>query len=796
MKRCLPLILCFFCASWSLQAQVVIDFETEATSLNFQYFGGSAEGAQSTTIANPNASGINTSATVLEFVKVGDAPTWGGAFANPAPTSVIDATNGGQICIKAHFDHIGNLTLKLEQPNQGENWITTVANTKMGEWEEICFNFDNPSIEDSNQAATGRVFGQLVLFADFGTAGTGSDVTTYIDDITYMTSSEISCTSILDFETDETSTNFQIFGSILDGQLTSVIDNPNSSGINTSGSVVEYVKTGDAESWGGMFSNPDPSTPVDATLGGEICVKVHMDHIGNLALKLEKPSEGENWLTTVENTKMNEWEELCFKFDDPSLEDSNLAATGRIFGRMVFFFDFGVAGTGTDVTYYFDDIQVCTSGTAENVDVTFAVDMNGYEGEFTTVYISGDFNGWAGDANALSDEDEDGVWTTTLPLPTGPIEYKFTLDNWTVQETFNGSENCTKLTVNDDGRFANRSLTVVGAESSPPTVCFNSCYACGEGVSITFNLGASGITVSETGLYIAGGSEFGSPNERFRLMDADGSGVYSLTIEREAGFSGFYTFTNGACGNFDCKEQIGGQDCARADNFNDRFINPVMADTTIATCFGECSIDTNCMPAAENGMVTFNVDMSSYAESFEKVYVSGNFNGWAGESNPLTDEDEDGVWSGTLEIPGGNHEFKFTLDNWAVQENFEEGASCTVTNSGFTNRALTVDGDLTLCFPWNDCTSCLVGTNELTVNPNLVFIHPNVVRNFTQLKFAPNVGSKQLELWDLNGRLVWQKQLPSGQDQFQLEMSNYQSGIYLLRVRTDDMVITKRMIKQ
>ncbi len=195
-------------------------------------------------------------------------------------------------------------------------------------------------------------------------------------------------------------------------------------------------------------------------------------------------------------------------------------------------------------------------------------------------------------------------------------------------------------------------------------------------------------------------------------------------------------------------------------------------------------------------MVTFNVDMSSYAETFEKVYVSGSFNGWAGESNLLTDEDQDGVWSGTFEIPGGNHEFKFTLDNWAVQENFEEGASCTVTNGGFTNRALSVDGDLTLCFPWNACESCLVGTNDLTLNPNLVFIHPNVVRNFTQLKFAPNVGEKQVELWDLNGRLVWQKQLPTGQDQYQLEMSNYQSGIYLLRVSTDEMVITKRMIKQ
>lgn len=796
MKRLLPLILCFLCANWGLQAQVVIDFETEATGLNFQYFGGSAEGAQSTTIANPNASGINTSATVLEFVKVGDAPTWGGAFANPAPTNPIDATNGGQICIKAHFDHIGNLTLKLEQPNEGENWITTVANTKMGEWEEICFNFDNPSLEDSKLAATGRVFGQLVLFADFGTAGTGSSVLTYIDDITYMTPSEISCTSIFDFETEETSTNFQIFGSALEGQFTSIIDNPNASGINTSGSVVQYIKAGDAQTWGGMFSNPDPSSPVDATLGGEICVKVHMDHIGNLTLKLEQPSEGENWITTVENTKMNEWEELCFNFDNLSLEDSNLAATGRTFGRIVLFFDFGTAGTGSDVTSYFDDIQVCTSGLAENVDVTFTVDMNGYEGSFGTVYVSGDFNGWAGDANALSDEDEDGVWTTTIPLPTGPIEYKFTLDNWAVQESFNGSESCTKLTVNDDGRFANRSLTIAGADSSPPTVCFNSCYACGEGVSITFNLGTSGITVSETGLYIAGGDEFGPPNERFRLMDPDGSGVYSLTIERAAGFSGFYTFTNGACGDFSCKENIAGQDCARADNFNDRFINPVMADTTIATCFGECSIDTNCMGPGASGMVTFNVDMSSYAETFEKVYVSGSFNGWAGESNLLTDEDQDGVWSGTFEIPGGNHEFKFTLDNWAVQENFEEGASCTVTNGGFTNRALSVDGDLTLCFPWNACESCLVGTNDLTLNPNLVFIHPNVVRNFTQLKFAPNVGEKQVELWDLNGRLVWQKQLPTGQDQYQLEMSNYQSGIYLLRVSTDEMVITKRMIKQ
>ncbi len=796
MKRLLPLLLLqLACISLSF-GQVVIDFESESTSLNFQYFGGSAEGAQSNTIANPNPSGINTSGTVLEWVKVGDAPVWGGGFANPAPAIPIDATNGGQVCIKAHFDHIGNLTLKLEASTTGgPNWVTSVANTTTGEWEEICFDLTANSIEDPFTPASGHIYGQIVLFADFGVEGTGENVVTYIDDITYTGPSERSCTSILDFETEATSTDFQIFGSSLDGQLTTIIDNPNSSGINTSGSVVEYIKAADAQTWGGMFSNPDPSTPVDASAGGEICVKVHMDHIGNLAVKLEQPNEGENWITTVENTKINEWEELCFNFDNPSLEDSNQPATGRVFGRIVLFFDFGTAGTGADQTFYFDDIQVCTSNQTEIVDVTFSVDMNEYGTDnFGTVYISGDFNGWAGDANALSDEDGDGVWTTTIPLPTGPIEYKFTLDNWSAQEMFNGSEACTKLTVNDDGRFVNRSL-VITADSDPGTVCFNSCYACGESVKITFDLGVSAITPAESGVFLAGGLEFGAPNEKFRLMPST-DGVVSLTIERPIGFSGYYTFTNGACGDFSCKENIAGQDCANPDNFNDRFINPVMADTTIATCFGQCTVDTNCGPALSSGMISFAVDMNGYTETIGTVYVSGSFNSWSGDSNPLADEDGDGVWEGTFELPGGDHEFKFTIDNWAVQEGFVPEDPCTVTSGGFTNRALTVDGDASVCFPWNSCESCLVNTNDLVINPNLVRINPNLVRDFAQLTFEPQVGRKQVELWDLNGKLIWQRAIDRGQDQLNLDLSSYQSGIYLVRVRTDEMIVTKRMIKQ
>ena len=93
--------------------------------------------------------------------------------------------------------------------------------------------------------------------------------------------------TILDFETPGTSTTFQYFGSSLEGSLTQVIPNPNASGVNTSANVTKFIKPAGSQVWAGAFSNPVPSVAIDLTNGGPICVKVHMDHIGNLALKLE-----------------------------------------------------------------------------------------------------------------------------------------------------------------------------------------------------------------------------------------------------------------------------------------------------------------------------------------------------------------------------------------------------------------------------------------------------------------------------------------------------------------------------
>ena len=426
--------------------------------------------------------------------------------------------------------------------------------------------------------------------------------------------------------------------------------------------------------------------------------------------------------------------------------------------------------------------------------------MSDYAGSFTQVYLSGTMNGWSGDANPLTDGGS-GVWSTTVNIPVGVYEYKFTLDNFTEQEMFNGSEECTKLTINDDGRFVNREVTINNETSSLDTVCYNSCYDCGESVNITFNLGMTVFEAAESGVYIAGGEAFGASNERFRLQDPDGDDIYSLTINRPIGFSSFYTYTNGNCPDYSCKEQIAGQDCANADNFNDRFLSAVMQDTVITTCFQECTADAVCTSLGEVGLITFQVDMSNYAEAFDTVYVSGSLNGWAGTANPMSDEDGDSIWIATIELPAGNYEFKFTLDNWAVQEEFMEGDPCTVTNGGFTNRTLTVDGDAALCFEFNTCTACptVVNTTDLTLDPNLFSVRPTLVQSHTEVLFGENAGAgraKTLRVFDVNGRALLQQTIDGMAEKYLLDLSALPQGAYIINIQTDRQMAAKRIIKQ
>jgi Secretion system C-terminal sorting domain/SprB repeat/HYR domain len=524
-------------------------------------------------------------------------------------------------------------------------------------------------------------------------------------------------TTILDFQTPATSTTFQYFGSTLDNTLSQTVANPDPTGINTSTLVSNFVKPAGAQTWAGAFSNPNPTTAVTVTGGALIKIKVRMNHIGNLALKLEQSNSGQpDWIKIVANTQINQWQELTFNCALPSDEGPNQVPTGT-FARVVLFFDFGVPGTAVDVTSHFDEMIVsggappptifpinfavdmslyggsftnvyvsgnlngwsgnanplsdpdgdqiwtgtinlasgnyeykftldnwsgqeqfaggepctitdpsgqfinralsvtaaatltqfcfnsCAVCSAPNPIVNFEVNMNNYTGSFTNVYVSGIFNGWSGNANPLTDADGDGIWTASISMPSGQYEYKVTLDNWANQEQFLGTEECTMTT----GPFTNRKL-LVSSGGTTAQFCFNSCYLCGEEVKMTFKLGMGNVVPNPAGVWLAGGGNFEAPGGRYRMTDGNNDGIYEIVVPRHVGFGSYFTFANGPCPDYSCKENLAGFPCGNPNNYNDRYIPAVSADTVYATCFGQCSDNAQCTyPALSPVFTTTNV---------------------------------------------------------------------------------------------------------------------------------------------------------------------------------------------
>jgi len=90
-------------------------------------------------------------------------------------------------------------------------------------------------------------------------------------------------------------------------------------------------------------------------------------------------------------------------------------------------------------------------------------------------------------------------------------------------------------------------------------------------VDLTFNLDMSDVETSPDGVFLAGGGTFGSPGDN-PMSDADGDDVWTITVTLPANLSTDYTFLNGNCPDWSCKESIGGQDCA-VPPYNDRHID-------------------------------------------------------------------------------------------------------------------------------------------------------------------------------------------------------------------------------
>ena len=302
-------------------SQMIEDFE--GTPPTFISFGNIAD---TEVVANPDMSGINTSANVAQLTKTNGSEVWAGTlFETDAP---IDLASFGQINVKTWSPIEGAVVkLKLENADASITHEVDLPTTVANQWENLLYDFNDAPVADYNR---------VVIFFDFGNPG--DDSVYYYDDVELVG-------TLQDFEFQDfegTPPEFISFGNIAD---TEVVSNPDPSGVNTTANVAQLIKTAGSEVWAGTLFNTDP---LDLTTYNQIRVKTWSPTSGIVVkLKIENADASITHEVDITNSVANAWEELVYDFSDAPVAD---------YTTVVIFFDFGNAGD--DSLYYFDEFAL------------------------------------------------------------------------------------------------------------------------------------------------------------------------------------------------------------------------------------------------------------------------------------------------------------------------------------------------------------------------------------------------------------------------------------------------------
>jgi hypothetical protein len=291
----------------------------------------------------------NANNKVKKTTKVNGAETWAGTTigTNTGFATAIPLTaSASQMSVRVYSPAAGiRVLLKVEDHTNNQRSVETFATTTMaGEWETLIFDFNNqaPGTAAFNPNFT---YTMASIFFDFGNSGNGKVF--YWDDVRKLATNFVETVSLpLTFESNSLTYTFNDF----DGGVATVINNPQSGGINTSAKVGRMVKNA-GQIWGGSWIGL--AAPIDFSTKKTFKVKVFSPRAGaKLLLKVENQNDGGiNFEKEVTTTVAGAWETLTFDF--------SAINTARTYQKIVMIFDLGTAGDGSaNFTFLFDDITL------------------------------------------------------------------------------------------------------------------------------------------------------------------------------------------------------------------------------------------------------------------------------------------------------------------------------------------------------------------------------------------------------------------------------------------------------
>jgi hypothetical protein len=252
--------------------------------------------------------------------------------------------------------------------------------------------------------------------------------------------------------------------------------------------------------------------------------------------------------------------------------------------------------------------------------------------------------------------------------------------------------------VSAGGNLYNRSYLVQQADTSLLAVCFGSCSTCPPKRLVTFQVDMSQETVSPNGIHIAG--SFNGFSTSATAMTNLGNNVFTYTQEfTENDFITFY-YVNG---NSSADAEIVPEACGTPHGSGyARFLLIPNNNTVLPeVCFGSC---TDCQGMAGYHDITFLVDLSKETVSSQGVFITGSFNNWSLNANPMMYLGN-GVFRTILSLEE-NTVPSYRFVNGSISEIVPEACGVS-TPTGFA-RTLTVPTQNlvldTVCFAM--CTAC------------------------------------------------------------------------------------------
>jgi hypothetical protein len=321
--------------------------------------------------------------------------------------------------------------------------------------------------------------------------------------------------------------------------------------------------------------------------------------------------------------------------------------------------------------------------------VTFNVNMEGLNVNPNGVHIAGNFQSEAGfpsDWDPAATEMFDiggGIYSVTVSLPQGVYEFKYINGNaW-------GDEESVPAECQVGGGNSNRFIVVGENEAFTPPVFFGQSAAGDAGA--VFNMVRFSVDMSNTPPGLTPVSVAGD------FLDQIAGANYALWVpgqailhdilpnDNQALFTGIFYINPGIFGNYQYKYCLGNEfenvPSACAAGFNRAFTyvgTPIMMQNCYNTCESVCTVQ-------QFYDLTINMDMRYNCafdiNSTDSVDVAGTFNNYQGGPDYLlSDNDNDGIYSITLNIPAGEVQFKARIIEQAnFSGGWEQGSNQIIT---------------------------------------------------------------------------------------------------------------------